>query len=302
MQRISKTSNTAISVKTGKKTPDQKKLQFGVSPSLLWYNAGEGRKQHDLRQHSETDGIPTKVCFGCGETQSQIAEPNCVQLCGVGFGRGCVRAAVHEPFNSTQHTNYKSSKVTKDILCDIVYKSRFFVGRVPHRIYTARQRWSTNLKAAVSAISILLAASSGAFSSPTAEQTDAVTLRVACTIFAEARGESLAGKRAVASVIHNRAGDAMIRFRYAWNTALSRTCRRPAFSCWPRKGWPHAPNMRIPAERQAWLESYELARQLVAGVFEPDLESRHYAEKGLRNYWTVKAVMVCDVGNHRFYQ
>lgn len=132
---------------------------------------------------------------------------------------------------------------------------------------------------------------------------EAATLRVAVTIFAEAKGESLAGKRVVASVIFNRAGDAMTRRRgVTWDAALIRTCQRPAFSCWPKHGWPHAPDMKIKAERQAWYAAYELARQIEAGIFEPTTPATHYAERSIRNYWTTQIPMLADVGSHRFYQ
>jgi spore germination cell wall hydrolase CwlJ-like protein len=128
------------------------------------------------------------------------------------------------------------------------------------------------------------------------------TLRIAVTIYAEAKGESIEGKRAVASVIWNRAADAITTHRYSWDTAITRVCDRPAFSCWPKRGWPKAPDMRIPAQRRAWHTSYELACQIQAGTFDPTTGARHYAEKTLKNYWTVEAVMLADVGNHRFYR
>lgn len=131
---------------------------------------------------------------------------------------------------------------------------------------------------------------------------DDEVLRVAVTIFAEAKGESLAGKRAVASVIWNRAGDAATSHRYGWGVALSRVCSRPAFSCWPRHGWPKAPRMDRPQEAKAWRESYELARQIENGTFIPDLDSRFYAERRLRNYWTRTMVCMAEIGDHKFYR
>jgi spore germination cell wall hydrolase CwlJ-like protein len=130
---------------------------------------------------------------------------------------------------------------------------------------------------------------------------DDEVLRVAMTIFAEAKGESLQGKRAVASVIWNRAGDAVTSHRYGWSKALNRVCRAPAFSCWAH-GWPKAPRMGKPQEARAWYASYELARQIENKTFAPDLDARHYAERRLRNYWTRTMVVMQTVGNHKFYE
>lgn len=141
-----------------------------------------------------------------------------------------------------------------------------------------------------------------AIAESTAKAGESAVLRVAVTIYAESKGESMDGKRAVASVIYNRAGDAMTRNRITWDAALIRTCQRPAFSCWPRHGWPKAPRMDRPSERQAWYAAYELARQIEAGIFEPTTPATHYAERSIRNYWTTQIPMLADVGNHRFYQ
>jgi spore germination cell wall hydrolase CwlJ-like protein len=131
---------------------------------------------------------------------------------------------------------------------------------------------------------------------------DEAILRVACTIFAEAKGESLAGKRAVASVIYTRAGDLYTGGRDGgWQRSLVRTCRAGAFSTW-NSGWPKAPDMRQPAQRKAWRESYELARQVVCRTFQPTIQSRDYHEASIRPYWSKGMTLLCQIDNHKFYK
>jgi spore germination cell wall hydrolase CwlJ-like protein len=125
------------------------------------------------------------------------------------------------------------------------------------------------------------------------------TLRVAQTIYAEAKGESLAGKKAVASVIFNRASDVVTRNRTTWSKALNRTCQAPAFSCWMK--YPKAPDYRKPSERQAWRDSYRLASEIVNGSFVPTVSSRHYAEHTIRNYWTRSMPLLARIDSHNFY-
>lgn len=126
------------------------------------------------------------------------------------------------------------------------------------------------------------------------------TLRVAQTIYAEAKGESIAGKRAVASVIYNRAGDVTNRNRITWNKALVKTCQAPAFSCWIK--YPKAPDYSKPSERKAWRDSYRLASEIVGGSFRPTVSSRFYAEHSIRNYWTKTMPLLARIDSHNFYK
>ncbi len=125
------------------------------------------------------------------------------------------------------------------------------------------------------------------------------TLRVACSIFAESKGESLSGKEHVASVIFNHAANVMTRDRVTWSKALTLTCRPGFLESW-NHGWPKAPDMRQPAQRKAWYECYDLARRIQAGSFVPVTTAQHFVEVNVDNYWTRKSVIVCQVGGHKF--
>ncbi len=126
-----------------------------------------------------------------------------------------------------------------------------------------------------------------------------ITLQVAQTIYAEACGESINGKRAVASVIYNRAGDCMTRNRITWSASLKQTCKAPAFSCWIK--YPKAPDYKKPLERKAWRESYRMAEEIVNRSFEPTVSSRFYAEHKIRNYWTKTMPLLARIDSHNFY-
>lgn len=128
-----------------------------------------------------------------------------------------------------------------------------------------------------------------------------VLLRVTCTIYAEAKGETDQGKRAVASVIYTRAGSLMLKKHCTWERALEDTCKAGAFSCWNR-GWPQSPNMKKSAERDAWYASYNLASELLNKTFTPDIQSRYYHEASIKPYWSRGMKLLCQIDNHKFYR
>jgi spore germination cell wall hydrolase CwlJ-like protein len=134
------------------------------------------------------------------------------------------------------------------------------------------------------------------------DSTEECILRVACTIYAEAKGESYEGKRAVASVIYTRAGDIYTMGQGpTWIRCTANICRSPAFSCW-NKGWPRPPDYRRPAERRAWRVSYQLASEVVNQTFVPSVDARFYHEASIKPYWSVRMPLLCQIGNHKFYQ
>lgn len=147
---------------------------------------------------------------------------------------------------------------------------------------------------------IILALSVATAEADTISANDA-TLRVACSIFAESKGESLSGKEHVASVIFNHAANVMTRERITWNKALKLTCRPGFLESWNR-GWPKAPDMKQPAQRKAWYQCYELSRQIQAGVFIPVTPAKHFVEVKVNNYWTEKSTMLARVDGHKFYR
>ena len=65
---------------------------------------------------------------------------------------------------------------------------------------------------------------------------------LARTIYGEARGESISGMEAVASVVLNRVAFAKRRGCFWWGNSIAEVCRAPKqFSCWNRND----PNYRL---------------------------------------------------------
>ena len=120
-------------------------------------------------------------------------------------------------------------------------------------------------------------------------------LVVALTIFAESGGEPREGKRAVASVIWNRAGGDREK--------LSQVCQAPRqFSCWNSGRPPVIPNTA--PDLKAYIESYELACNMLDGYFVPSTDATHfYAPDRVRApRWIDAMVLVEEIGGHRFYR
>ena len=117
-------------------------------------------------------------------------------------------------------------------------------------------------------------------------------LIVALTLFGEAAGEPLEGKRAVASVIWNRAGGDP--------SALVAVCRAPRqFSCWNDGAAPRVP--RDAPSRRAWAVCADIAGDMVAGTFVPTTCATHYHNTTVRPRWAERMREIDRIGRHRFY-
>lgn len=113
---------------------------------------------------------------------------------------------------------------------------------------------------------------------------------IALTLFGEASGEPIEGKRAVASVIWQRAGGDTNR--------LESVCKAPRqFSCW------NAAEPRVPNDypsRKAWRDCKAIAEEMAAGTFVPTIRADHY-HSGPVPRWAVGMRLVAIIGGHRFY-
>lgn len=128
---------------------------------------------------------------------------------------------------------------------------------------------------------------------------------VALTIWREARGESPAGRKAVASVIWNRA----VAKRncqlgsYAWGQRLKSVCLKPKqFSCW--NGEAGATLKKSNPSGQVWEECKALAGLMVCGDFEPSTYATHYyAYHRIKEpAWAATMTPAIIVGNHLFFE
>ena len=106
---------------------------------------------------------------------------------------------------------------------------------------------------------------------------------VALTVYAEARGEPLAGQRAVAYVVHNRAGGDPKKYCSV-----------------ARRGGQFA---RFPAHVKGpeWRNAVAVARSF-RSFPDPSHGSTYFHERKARPVWRHKKVLVARVGAHLFYR
>jgi spore germination cell wall hydrolase CwlJ-like protein len=111
---------------------------------------------------------------------------------------------------------------------------------------------------------------------------------VARTIYAEASGETVEGKLAVASVIHTRAKGNV-------NKIVDVILKPRQFSCW------NDGNIPEEGSGQAWLDSVLVAEQLLSGKFKPTVKATHYYNpKKASPSWARNQHVVAMIGNHKF--
>lgn len=116
---------------------------------------------------------------------------------------------------------------------------------------------------------------------------------IAETLWREARGEGLAGIKAVASVIYFR--------KKAAKKSFSSVClKSKQFSCW-NEGPKTVKIGPAKAKTQAWKQCRQVADSLVKGSFKPTVKSDHYAEVHCKPSWEAKLQKVKVIGNHKFF-
>jgi N-acetylmuramoyl-L-alanine amidase len=119
---------------------------------------------------------------------------------------------------------------------------------------------------------------------------------IARTIYAEGKGESLEGKKAIASVIFNR-GNGNI-------DSIIAVIKKPKqFSCWNSAGESDWNNMKQKSGN-SWEESMQIAKSIMNGTFQSSGNWNHYYNPKLCSpswaYENGKIKEHIDIGNHRF--
>lgn len=116
-------------------------------------------------------------------------------------------------------------------------------------------------------------------------------LTVALTLWLEARGEGEIGMRAVATVIHNRAGGDVSKLEYV--------CTRPRqFSCWNRLSPTYY--RKHPPSGEPWHQALEIAAEMFNGTFEARANWDHYYNPDMANPKWARGRSGDRVGNHLF--
>ena len=119
-------------------------------------------------------------------------------------------------------------------------------------------------------------------------------LIIAATLMAEAAGEPLAGKQAVASVIVNRASI----------STQAEVCMAPRqFSCWNAGETEMILRIRawVREDSDAWTDCLGLARNMIVGTFQPTVSANHYFNPELSTpSWAPQLQNQVKIGEHIF--
>lgn len=126
---------------------------------------------------------------------------------------------------------------------------------------------------------------------------------LARTIYGEARGESISGMEAVASVVLNRVAFSKRRGRYWCGNNVHDVCRKPQqFSCWNKDD----PNYRLVSKVSdsdlIFCICKRVAARAVAGLLEDKTGcATHYHTKQVWPVWARGKIPCAEIGHHFFY-
>lgn len=119
------------------------------------------------------------------------------------------------------------------------------------------------------------------------------------TVYGEARGESWAGKVAVAWVLKNRAEDSRKRY----GQGLAGVCQKPLqFSCWNQDD-PNRPKLLAvtPADPSFRDCLAAVAWAVIGMEADPTHGAMHYQVTGTNAFWSAGHTPVATIGAHEFY-
>jgi spore germination cell wall hydrolase CwlJ-like protein len=122
---------------------------------------------------------------------------------------------------------------------------------------------------------------------------------LARTIYGEARGENMLGKRAVAHVILNR-----VKANSWWGKTIAGVCRyKWQFSCW-NKNDPNRPKLLAVGLGDAAFRECMMAALLAVSGQRPDPTSgaTHYHTKSVSPKWAEGQKPCRIIGVHKFYK
>ena len=123
---------------------------------------------------------------------------------------------------------------------------------------------------------------------------------LARTIWAEARGESAEGQKAIANVVNNRIASG----KTWWGNDVRSVCLTPyQFSCW-NKSDPNRPKLlAVTADDPSYSGCLVIAGNSIRGNL-PDntADADSYEVTGLNTYWARTLQPVAVIGHHSFYK
>lgn len=127
---------------------------------------------------------------------------------------------------------------------------------------------------------------------------------MARTIWGEARGESLAGKEAVANVILNRLKRAQQRGSFWWGNSIEEICKKPyQFSCWNANDPNFAKIQNVDDSDPQFAICQRIARRALNGVLSDNtFGADHYHSTAILPKWALEKIPVATIGHHVFYK
>jgi len=126
---------------------------------------------------------------------------------------------------------------------------------------------------------------------------------LARTLYGEARGETVRGKEAVASVIVNRANRAQVRGGYWWGNTIEAVCRKPwQFSCWNENDPNRDKILSVQPGHRVFDTCIRIARRAVSGCLQDSTKgATHYHTKTVTPPWSRGKPVCAEIGRHQFY-
>lgn len=126
---------------------------------------------------------------------------------------------------------------------------------------------------------------------------------LARTIYGEARGESLSGQEAIASVVLNRVNFAKQRKGYWWGNTIFEVCRKAwQFSCWNEKDTNFKLINEVTDSNQIFAICKRIAARGVGGVLKDNTGgATHYHTAKIRPKWAYGKIPCAEIGHHLFY-
>ncbi|MFV0626348.1 MAG: cell wall hydrolase [Alphaproteobacteria bacterium] len=127
---------------------------------------------------------------------------------------------------------------------------------------------------------------------------------LARTIYGEARGEDLEGKKAIACVILNRVRLAKQNKKYVWwGSTIKEVCIKPwQFSCWNEND-PNSKKIKAIKESDpTFRDCLIVAENAVNGLLQDTTNgATHYHTKKIMPKWARVKKPCAEIGNHLFY-
>lgn len=126
---------------------------------------------------------------------------------------------------------------------------------------------------------------------------------LAKTLWAEARGEGMAGMIAAGWTIRNRVDDG--RFKSWWGEGYAGVCQKPwQYSCWNKDD----PNYQFlsgakPIPQKQYLAAMEAAKAVIVGTVDPTGGATHYYSTSMQTppKWAAAGRKTVQIGRHIFY-